>query len=94
MKTPDIAKIVEIGLGYPEIGNAQIMDMFDVSRTTALRMKKRVRDEMIKRSVRTWNPQNINTRIAFELWGFDVSAAEQAYKRLQRLGMTEDKQRI
>lgn len=84
-KTPDVKQIAHVGLSYPEIGNAQIMELFGVSRATALKLKKEVQQEMAKRGKRTWNPNNINTKIAFETWGLDVDQAERACKRLQRL---------
>lgn len=85
MNTPNAAKIVEIGLNYPELGSKEIMELFGVSRSTAVHYKKPVLEEMQKRGIRTWNPRNISTKIAFELWGFDVPEAERSLQRLRRL---------
>jgi len=41
MIAPDVAKIVEIGLKYPEIGNKQIVELFGASPTKVSRMKRR-----------------------------------------------------
>lgn len=86
-KTPTVSKIVEIGLNYQEFGTRQIMELFDVGRSAAVRIKNEVKAEMLKRKIYTWNPTNINTRLAFELWGFDLESAERAYKKLTQLGL-------
>jgi hypothetical protein len=90
MKPPEVAKIVEIGLTYPEIGNQQIMELFDISGTYASQMKKQVQREMVSRGIYTWNPKNVNTKIAFEVWGINLEQAEKAYRKLKQLDMLKE----
>lgn len=82
MNAPTVAKIVEIGLNYPELGSREIMALFGVSRSTAVHYKKPVQEVMEARGIRAWSPRNINTKVAYEVWGFDLAEAERSLYRL------------
>ena len=88
MSTPVVSKIVEYGLGYPEISRKHIMDLFNVGANTASIMKKKVHEEMARRDVRTFSSGNINTQVAYEVWGIDLESAVRDFQKMTRLGIS------
>ena len=87
MKSPDIKKAVQIYYTKPEIGTNEIKELFSVKGTKALQMKNEVRKVMAEKGVKVWLPHSVNTEVAFEVWGLNITDLEARLKKLQRLGM-------
>ena len=87
MKNPDIKTAVQIYYTKPEIGTNEIMELFSVKGTKALHMKNEVRKVMAEKGVKVWLPHSVNTEVAFEVWGLNITDLEARLKKLQRLGM-------
>ncbi len=87
MKNPDIKTAVQIYYTKPEIGTNEIMELFSVKGTKALQMKNEVRKVMAEKGVKVWLPHSVNTEVAFEVWGLNITDLEARLKKLQRLGM-------
>ena len=87
MKNPDIKTAVQIYYTKPEIGTNEIMELFSVKGTKALKMKNEVRKVMAEKGVKVWLPHSVNTEVAFEVWGLSITDLEARLKKLQKLGM-------
>ena len=87
MRSPDIKKAVQLYYAKPEIGTNEIMELFSVKGTKALQMKNEVRKVMAEKGVKVWLPHSVNTEVAFEVWGLNITDLEARLKKLQRLGM-------
>lgn len=85
MKNPDLKTALEMYYTKPEISNGEIQQLFDVGKSTAIKMKRKVKKKMAEKNVRCFLPNHINTRLAFEVWGIDVKMYEENLKHLQRL---------
>ena len=85
MKSPDIEKAVLMYYEKTEIGNAEIMELFCVSRQTAGKLKNAVLEEMAKMNIRCWLPHHVNTKVAFKTWGIDIDDFEKRLKKLRTL---------
>ena len=84
----DIDTAVRIYYTYPEIGNAEISELFGgIASSTISRYKKDVMDEQVKREQKTSRLHSVNTRIAYEVWGLDIKDLEFRRKKLKELGM-------
>lgn len=91
MKTKPIASIdtaIRIYYTYPEIGNKEISELFDLAGKQALsKYKKAVKEEQVKRGVHTLRNFTVNTKVAYEVWGIDVEDLEVRRVKLKKLGM-------
>lgn len=84
----DIDTALRIFYTYPEIGNAEISELFGgIAQSTVIRYKEEVVAEQIKQDVKTSRLYSVNTRVAYEVWGLDVKDLEQRRKKLKELGM-------
>lgn len=87
-KITDIGYAIKIYYQYPEIGNKEISKLFGVVSGQALcRIKKEVREEMIKENIPYWNGHAVNTRTAYRVWGIDIDELERNYTKLKKLGL-------
>ena len=69
-----------------ELSSADIMKLFGVkSSQTVAKLKKTARELMLERGRKSWNPYNVNTVIAYEAWGLDISDLEKRRTKLARL---------
>lgn len=74
---------------YHEISNAEIEVLFGrKSDTTVSKLKKLVYKEMDKQKIKSCVRGRINTKIAFDVWGFDIDDLEYRHMKLQDLGLT------
>ncbi|MBO5449421.1 MAG: hypothetical protein J5994_08830 [Ruminococcus sp.] len=89
MKQPDVETAVRIYYSMVEISNKEIKELFKVGDTCAVRMKRKVRDEMAKRGVKNYYPGMVKTSIAFEVWGLDIEDLERRLKAIRRLKLND-----
>ncbi len=87
MKNPDIKTAVQIYYTKPEIGTNEIKELFSVKGTKALQMKNEVRKVMAEKGVKVWLPHSVNTKVAYEMWGLNITDLEARLEKLQSLGM-------
>ena len=87
MKNPDIKTAVQIYYTKPEIVTDDIRKLFSVGKSKAQRMKNEIREVMAEKGVKVWLPHSVNTEVAFEVWGLNITDLEARLKKLQRLGM-------
>lgn len=85
MKSPDIVYAIELYYKKMEINNSDIMQLFNCKINTAINFKKIVQEEMAKNNIKLWLPHHVNTKIAFQSWGIDISDLESRYKSMVRL---------
>ena len=71
-----------------ELSSENINTLFGgISYNTIAKLKRKVKPVMIERKIRTWQAQNVNTKIAFEVWGLDVVEMEKNHNKLKKLGL-------
>ena len=71
-----------------EIGNKEIMSLFgNRSTATISRLKRLVKAEMIKKGVPTFNANKVNTAIAYDVWGINISDLENRMKKIKELSL-------
>ena len=89
MNTPKIVDIkTALRLYYEnsEISNQQIQELFGkLSSATIARLKKQVYEKMIEQEVFVFCQRNINTAVAYEVFGIDVDDLERRMRKLQEL---------
>lgn len=85
MGPPNVEKAVFLYYEKTEMSNADIMSLFNVSKSKANDLKKAVLTEMAKEQVRCWAPYHINTKVAFKVWGIDIDEFEKRLKKLRTL---------
>ena len=74
---------------YPEIGNAEIKELFGpISSRTAVRYKEAVKEEQTKNNIYTSQQFTVNTEIAYKVWGIDVEDLEKRRDKLKKLGLS------
>ena len=66
-------------------GIKDIMEIFDVSDSTALRLKNAAREQERKEGIQCWNVRYVNPEAAFRAWGLDITRMEMSLKRLRSL---------
>ena len=89
MKQPKIETAIRIYHENAELCNETIKELYDkqFSSATCSRLKKKVKAEMKKRNIHTYFPHNINTKVAYEVWGLDIDDLEERYNKLIALNL-------
>lgn len=85
MKAYDGATALEIYYTHTEIENADIQRLFNCASSTATRLKKKAKELMAKRTIRTWDASKVDTATAYEAWGIDIEEVEKRLTKLNRL---------
>ncbi len=83
----DLKNCLRIYYTYPEIGSAEIKELFGVADATATNMKRPVREQQIKDKVMVLDRHCVNTEVAFKVWGIDIDDIERRIKKLEELGL-------
>ena len=72
-----------------ELGNNEIKSLFGKnSSNTIARLKRYARDEMMRRNIPSYGINNVNTAVAFDVWGIDVEDLEKRMQKMKDLGLT------
>jgi len=89
IQTPEYETAIKMYYARTELTNDDIRALFNgaISNTTIVRLKSIARKEMIKRDVYTWQPNNVNTKIAYEAWNLDINEIEKNYNKLKKMGL-------
>ena len=91
MYIPSITSIdnaLKIFYENAEIGNKEIEKLFgNRCSATISKLKKVVKVEMLKRDIPTFSANKINTVVAFDVWGIDISDLENRRKKMKELSL-------
>lgn len=89
----DVHTAVRVYWEYPELGNAQITELFGSrSPNTISRLKKAAWELMREEGAFVTNAARVPTDTAYRAWGLNIEDLEKREKRLRRYGMAERKQ--
>ena len=83
----DFKTCLRIYYTYPELGSAEIKELFGVSDGTAIAMKKLVRKRQAEENVMVLDKHCVNTELAFKVWGIDIEDIERRQRKLEKLGL-------
>ncbi len=74
---------------HTELSNTDIKMLFGhLANSTVGKLKCKARELMQERNTPVWNPQRVNTEVAYEAWGLDIAKMEYRFKKLKTM---EDK---
>lgn len=85
----DLKTCLKIYYTCPELGSAEIKELFGVGNATATEMKKPVRRKQVEENVMVLDKNCVNTELAFKMWGIDIEDIERRVKKLEKLGLCE-----
>lgn len=72
----------------PEIGNAEISELWGTSSSSTIkRLKSKANNLMTERNMKAFGLYKVNTAIAFEAWGLDIADLEKRRAKLKKLGL-------
>ena len=84
----DIKTALKIYYNNSELGNKDIIELFgNRSTATIVRLKKIVKNEMLKNNILTYGMYKVNTAVAYKVWGIDVDDLENRMKKLKELAL-------
>ena len=86
----DLGTAVRIYYSYPEMSNKEIKELFgrNFSGATLARYKSMIRQRQRELGIKTAVPYSVNTKVAFEVFGIDITEIEKNMAKLQKLGLT------
>ena len=87
----DWKKAIEIYYGRIELDNKDIKELFACKDNAAIRLKRPVQEEMAKQKILPWKAGNVNTEVAFKVWGLDIADIERRYLKLMKFREKEEK---
>ena len=92
MNIPPITNIrtaLKLYYTHSELGNKEIAELFgNRSTATISRLKKLVKNEMLKTDTLSYGMYKVNTPLAYKIWGIDIIDLEQRMKKLQELNLS------
>lgn len=69
-----------------ELTNNDIKQLFDVhSSATIAKLKNLARERMAEENVPAWDSRNVNTAVAYSVWGLQIDNLEKRLKKLREL---------
>ncbi len=80
----DLKTAIELYWSKVELENEDIARLFGASKSTVLKFKKMVQEEMVKQGVLPWSSTAVVTEVAYKVWNIDINDLERRYKRLQK----------
>lgn len=89
MKQPDLLTALRLYYEKSELTNKDIKLLFGSCPSHTTKLKNKVKQAMAEQGVKTFYPNTVNTRVAYEVWGIDVADCEARLKKLRSLKMTE-----
>ena len=71
-----------------ELSNADIRELFGkLAPATIKSLKNKALAIMTERNTPVWNAQRVNTEIAYEAWGLNITDLEHRLKKLKAMGV-------
>lgn len=72
----------------PELGNAEIKELFgEMSSAAIAKIKRQVRVVQSERGVMRFRENSVNTEIAYEVWGINAADLERRRAKLMKLNL-------
>lgn len=69
-----------------ELTNNDIKQLFDVhSSATIAKLKNLARERMAEENIPAWDSRNVNTAVAYSVWGLQIDNLEKRLKKLREL---------
>lgn len=90
VRIPQVTSIeMAIRLYYErtELSNPEIKALFGTGNNTVCKLKRKARELMIERGTPVWNAQRVNTEVAYEAWGLNITDLEHRLKKLKSMGV-------
>jgi len=91
MNIPAITNIdtaLKIYYSHSELSNKEMAKLFGkLSSATISRLKKHVKNEMNAREMLSYGAHTVNTVIAYEIWGINVTDLEKRKKKINELNL-------
>ncbi len=87
----DFDTVLKIYYENIEIGQRTIRELFRpdrgkvISNATARKLFLEAEKKEIEQGVPKWSSHRVNTRVAFEAWGIDITEIERRKKKIDRL---------
>lgn len=73
-----------------ELGTNDIRNLFGCSARVARGYKEAARELQEERGVKSWHPDRVETRTAYEAWGLDINDLERRLGRMKKFGFLEE----
>jgi hypothetical protein len=89
MKQPDLATAIKLFYAKSELTNKDIKLLFGTCPSHTTKLKNQVKQAMAEQGVKTFYPNTVNTRVAYQVWGIDVADYEARLKKLRNLKFAE-----
>ena len=81
----NIEKAVELYYSTTEIRTKDIAEMFSASLSTAQKLRRIAKEQMLEEDKRCMESRAVLTDVAFRAWGLDVAELEKKLDKLYRL---------
>lgn len=83
-----IWEALQIYYRHPELGNAEITELFGKrSSATICRLKRIAKDEMNAKNILSYGANKVNTTVAFDVWGIDIDDLEKRMQKMKKLNL-------
>ena len=70
-----------------ELSNAKIRELFnEIKPSTLTKIKNAAVKEMAIRGTKTFGSSTVNTKVAFEVWGLEITDLEHRLTKLKKFG--------
>ena len=90
MKNPDIELAVDLYYSTIEIGTKEIRKLFACCEASAKKKKDEALKLMAKNEKRASLKAHVNTRIAYQAWGLEISDLEKRLNKLRALKLRKE----
>ena len=82
----DIGEAILIYYAKTELSNADLKTLFGTkAESTYYKLKKLVRNAMKEKNIEVFDDSKVNTKLAFEVWGFDINELEANFKKISKI---------
>ena len=82
----NVEEAIKIYYSTTEIGNKELKMIYgNICPHIMLKLKKQVKEVMDKEGVTAIHGSNVNTKIAYKVWGLDIRDLEHKRKKLKEL---------
>ncbi len=91
VRVPQITSLetaIRLYYEHIELSNSDIRELFGkLAPATIKSLKNKALAIMTERNTPVWNAQRVNTEIAYEAWGLDITKLEYRLNKLKALGV-------
>lgn len=91
IKQPEFHEALQVYYSHLELSTGDIACLFDVSRTTALKLKRMAEQQMTEDEMIPWNSGCVLTKSAYKAWNLDIDEIEKRCRKLDKMNEKEGK---